>query len=199
MNVSTYTIEPEVAYKKLEVYQNIPESKRSDDDNAMIQIYKQAIKGKRIVNVLEAFKQTALNELGQPKLALARATWRTVFFQPETRWSNNALVSMGGGRFMSERSIYAHHTYKRVILPQDTWGAALTTKNLSSAVPHIPPDLRPKTGVTNLFILFEVEKWDEYPVDPFLLRHIKGYLYLVLAEWDLTDLEASLLGMMQEM
>lgn len=43
-------------------------------------------------------------------------------------------------------------------------------------------------------ILFEVERWQRYPVDPFLLRHIAGPFYTVEAEWELSALEASLLS-----
>lgn len=38
---------------------------------------------------------------------------------------------------------------------------------------------------------------EEMPVDPFLLKHIMGDTYAVIAEWELTELEASLLGSMR--
>jgi len=63
-------------------------------------------------------------------------------------------------------------------------------------VPHIPPPIRPQIHLRNFHILFEVEKWNEYPVDPYLLRRIEGHLFVVVAEWELTALEAALLGSM---
>jgi hypothetical protein len=68
---------------------------------------------------------------------------------------------------------------------------------LKSAVPHIPANLRPKFKLNNYHILFEVQNWEEYPVDPFLLKRVVGNLFIVIAEWELTELEASLLGSMR--
>ena len=64
---------------------------------------------------------------------------------------------------------------------------------LRTHVPHVPPDVRPRFKLSNYHILFEVKAWEEYNVDPFLLRRIAGHLYVVEAEWELTELEASLL------
>jgi hypothetical protein len=54
--------------------------------------------------------------------------------------------------------------------------------------------LRPAAKLENYFILFEVEAWEAYPRDLFLLRHIVGSIYLIMAEWKLTKLEAELLA-----
>jgi hypothetical protein len=63
-------------------------------------------------------------------------------------------------------------------------------------VPHIPPACRPKFGLHNYHILFEVQEWKAYPVDPFLMRRVMGNLFVVEAEWDLTPLEVELLSSM---
>lgn len=62
-------------------------------------------------------------------------------------------------------------------------------------VPLIPPNLRPKDSLENYHILWDVQgSWfNEPPKDPFLLKHIDGDLFAVIAEWDLTDLEISVL------
>ena len=69
----------------------------------------------------------------------------------------------------------------------------MTRNRLKSAVPHIPPELRPEHKLENYHILFEAT-WQVYPVDPFLLRRIIGPLFAVVAEWELTALEAELLA-----
>jgi hypothetical protein len=62
-------------------------------------------------------------------------------------------------------------------------------------VPIVPPQLRPKHKIENYHTLWEVESWTLVPPrDPMLLRHLGGYLYAVLAVWDLTDLERAVLG-----
>ncbi|MGL4611463.1 MAG: hypothetical protein ACRCYY_17585 [Trueperaceae bacterium] len=200
MNVSTHIIKPEVALRELERYQAIPPSKRSQDDEAFIRLYKSAAKGQRIVNVQDAFKETGLNDLGQPKLALARSVWKDVWFERTYQWRDGKSVSNGGGQFLCVQSswqLQKNHTSKYLNIPQGTFEPIVTNKTLHSPVPHVPPGLRPKQGLGTTFILFEVEKWNEYPADPFLLRHIQGWLYLVLAEWDLTPLEVSLLSSMR--
>ncbi|OWK42111.1 hypothetical protein FRUB_04189 [Fimbriiglobus ruber] len=64
----------------------------------------------------------------------------------------------------------------------------------------IPLDVRPKPGIPeNACILWEVEQWADHrldvapDIDPYLLKHITGSLYAVIAEWDLTELERSIL------
>jgi hypothetical protein len=44
-------------------------------------------------------------------------------------------------------------------------------------------------------VLWEVEEWKRIPpVDPALIRHVRGDLWAVLATWDLTDLERYVLS-----
>jgi hypothetical protein len=33
---------------------------------------------------------------------------------------------------------------------------------------------------------FEVKDWQDYPVDPFLMRRISGMLFIIEAEWELS-------------
>ncbi|TWT47064.1 hypothetical protein KOR42_41760 [Thalassoglobus neptunius] len=68
-------------------------------------------------------------------------------------------------------------------------------------VPMVPADVRPTKGqLRDWFILWEVEEWYEKPkcmvppTDPFLLKHVVGEFYAVLAEWDLTELEKAVMS-----
>ncbi|HEX8266087.1 MAG TPA: hypothetical protein VF596_11820 [Pyrinomonadaceae bacterium] len=57
-------------------------------------------------------------------------------------------------------------------------------------MPHVPPEIRPKTQLSNWYILFEAN-WEEYPIDPFLLRRIGDTMFFIVEEeWELTELEA---------
>jgi len=65
-------------------------------------------------------------------------------------------------------------------------------------VPTIPFHLRPNGDAANYFILWEVEKWEEYrnapaPGDPLLLERIAHPIYVVVAQWDLSELEKRIL------
>ena len=48
--------------------------------------------------------------------------------------------------------------------------------------------------LTGYHVLWEAEWQQVVPRDPFLLRHIGGDLYSVVAAWDLTDLERSVIA-----
>lgn len=70
--------------------------------------------------------------------------------------------------------------------------------NYRTMVPAIPFHLRPNGDASKYFILWEVEKWEEYqqsraPGDPLLLERIAHPIYVVVAQWDLTELEKRLL------
>lgn len=98
-------------------------------------------------------------------------------------------------------SFYFHHT--------DRWPRGNATRNVvrvpagtlpvsenvsaRAMVPIVPPGLRPAGDLGRFHILWEAD-WEAVPVDPALLRHIGGDLYAVIATWDLTDLERTVLA-----
>lgn len=177
-DVSTIVIPKENAIEKLAEYRNIQKSARREEDVDFRRLYRMAEKGYPIIDLVGAFKSTGLNEKNQPRLAMARADWETCFFW---RWEMRYCMS----------ARYRTNSFR---IPDGVWGKELNYNNLSSPVPHIPPKIRPKDEISGYWILFEVQDWTEYPADPYLLKKITGYLYAVVGEWDLTDLERALLG-----
>lgn len=72
-----------------------------------------------------------------------------------------------------------------------------TTRDFYAMVPVVPPALRPRTALSNYHILWEANwriKKPAPPKDPALLRRIGGDLYAVVAVWDLTELERTVLA-----
>ncbi|HEY0545292.1 MAG TPA: hypothetical protein VGC91_07960 [Pyrinomonadaceae bacterium] len=69
----------------------------------------------------------------------------------------------------------------------------------ASPVPLIPFHLRPKDDLSKYFILWDVAEWREVyyppraPHDPLLLERIAHPIYVVVAQWDLTELEQRIL------
>lgn len=187
MNVSTIVIKKEDALHKLDEYKQLTGKRRLEEDDLMQSLYKSVSKGARVLDVAAAFKETGLNDLKQPRLAIARADWEDVRC---TYYRQNSQTGYGV-RFALNLD-HANATNIRVPLSKSS--SELFDRRLWSPVPHIPPSVRPKTLLHNYYILFEVKKWNEYPVDPFLLRRIHGMLFVVEAEWELTDLEAALLS-----
>lgn len=195
MKVSTLSITADQARERLAAYRQLNDGQRTLVDEDLIRLYRRIARGDttRVLNVEKAFQQTGLNEQGQPTLAIARADWQTCHFHP--RRTRTGGSGVGAGLFTATRGIDPRLRTNLVQLPAGTFdNATLTRQMLVSPVPHIPPELRPPTALTNYHILFEVEQWEVYPVDPFLLRHVHGALYVIEAEWELTALEAELLA-----
>lgn len=199
MNVTTLTVSRDEAERKLDQYRSIQARRRTREDEQLQSLYAAVSKGARVLNLAGAFRQTGLNEHGQPRLAVARADLGAVSFAPNAgpgRWGSPDRVEGGGLFFKNPYNERATRT--QVALPRGTFEASeLCRTYLRSPVPHVPPDVRPKrAGLHNYHILFEVKEWTAYPVDPFLIRRISDLLFVVEAEWELTEVEAALLGAM---
>lgn len=185
MDVTTISVPREYALNKLEEYSHIQSEKRLQEDTELRRMWKWAA-DYPLINVAQVLKEQGVRENGHPKLALAKADWETCHF---SRWDNDYSSS---ARYHSKK--YA------IELPINTYSYpdVLGWFRLQISVPHIPPHLRPDDDLSHYHILFEVEKWTEYPADPFLLRQISGWVFAVIGEWDLTELERSILSGMQK-
>ncbi len=54
--------------------------------------------------------------------------------------------------------------------------------------------LLPKGSNENYYVLWEVDHWTrEPPRDPYLLRRITDNMFVVIAAWNLTDLERAVI------
>lgn len=181
MDVTTITIPKEEAIEKLQEYRNIAVSKRRDEDADFRRMFRAASKGYPLIDVSRAFQSTGLNEKGQPKLAMARADWEICWWH---RWDR---------RFSNSRRYYKANSFRVPEIAWD-WNRAVQNGDLSVPVPFVPPAIRPEGDMNKFWILFEVQNWTEYPADPFLLQRVSGWLYAVIGEWELTELERSLLS-----
>jgi hypothetical protein len=195
MNVSTISVPHETAIQKINDIEALKKSQRTDEDDALLSVFKAVRKhNARVINIVDAFRQTGLNELGRPRLAISPSDWKDVIFE--------STYDLRGGSFfrMQTNTPWRQSDAGRIQLPSDTFtlpAGRYQRGRLKSAVPHIPANLRPKFSLSNYHTLFEVQNWEEYPVDPFLLKRVVGNLFIVIAEWELTELEASLLGSMR--
>lgn len=200
MEVHTVSISRSDALQKVREYRNINSQLRTSEDDRLQKLYKAVSNGARVINVAEAFRSTGLDTSGRPKLAIARGDWKTVRFHANAGHSSMYDHSHGGGKFsdgdQDERWRPTQDFVVEGVFNQND----LRLGSVKSPVPHVPPGCRPRySRLANFHILFEVEAWavDKYPRDPFLLRRIEGDLFVVEAEWELTELEAMLLGAMR--
>ena len=196
MNVATIEEPAEQAKKKLEAYKAHLQRRHDEEYERCVEAYEAMAQGLPLINIEEAIRGVGLNEKSQPLLAIARADRKQVYFEWNTNesiLSFSTLVDNYSWRWKSEStSLYIQIDMKQ---------RAAQWRHGYSLVPMIPADVRPKAGqAKNWFILWEVEQWADKPViaepdrDPYLLKHIGGPLYAILAEWELTDLERSIMA-----
>lgn len=125
-----------------------------------------------------------------PKVAVASVLFTG---QAIRIWSfRNGVVRFGRPGFRNRK--------RTIELPPGTDPTPSRTRTTAWAetfAPAIPPHVRPLVQPHHM-MYWEVEEWKgpekerppRPPFDPVLLERIDGYLYKVVAEWDLTDLEA---------
>lgn len=188
MNVSTITMPKELAAAKLRAYREQLRRRADEEYEAAAAGYAALAAGTPLLNLTEAFAQTGLGEDGRPRLAIARADRKqvTVTVRPislefdtlrKSRWGYE------GSLLITIPFTSATHTHR--------YGYAL--------VPMVPADVRPSGSLRDYFILWEVEQWSDRPLlawpdrDPYLLKHLAGDLYVVVAEWELTELERAVM------
>jgi hypothetical protein len=104
------------------------------------------------------------------------------------------LNGRGGATFSEERWTRAQRAQVELI-DGSFPGSRTFRSNLRAIVPLIPAHLGPRRGLANYHILFEAEWTPVPPRDPLLLRRIgKADLWLVVAAWDLTEVERAALA-----
>lgn len=149
---------------------------REEDD--LRAAYRAMALGQRVIVLPSAIRATGFNELGLPKLAVARATWEwcryesgtnTMTFRPDD-WRSKAKME-----FLCPLPDAARHKH-----------------NFRALVPPVPPQFRPER-LENYHILWEAEWAKCPPLDPILLKQISATVYLVVAQWDLTPVERAVL------
>jgi hypothetical protein len=164
--------------------------------------YQLLAQGKVVIKAIESVRLGGLNEKGLPKLALGPATAAAshirrnadgsmVMSPDDNFWSSR--LEKRRLRFAAEAFVFPRETFpayehdgKRYRRGQDEHRAM---------TPIVPIHLRPKRGLENYHILWEAEWERVVPKDPYLLRRIgKGDLWLVVAHWDLTEVERAALA-----
>jgi hypothetical protein len=192
MDLTTITVPEDVAEERVREYEVAVRERRDAEDQAILSAYKAAARGLPIIMLPQVIKAGGFFSDGHPvcprlpKLAIARADARTCWVDSRS----NEIVYRDSNRVQNRGALVAPHSVS-VSVPGNRWWRSAQT-----IVPHVPPRHRPKRGrIGSFHVLWEVEEWTNVaPIDPALLRHIRGDLWSVLAVWDLTDLERAVLS-----
>jgi len=156
-------------------------------DREVMAAYQKLAQGKLVIKALESISTAGVNDKGLPNLAIARADAKVC--RLSMHGNGGATMSTGNGSRRNTTSTM------RFEFAPGTFPGTAGWRSSEAVVPHPPLHLRPKRALQNYHVLFEADWTKAPPVDPFLIRRLgKGDLWLVLAMWDLTEVERAALA-----
>lgn len=166
-------------------------SAQTPEDRAIERAYREIASGRVLIRALDSIKAAGLDAKGLPKLAIVRADHQRVYASV----SQHSDTSFQPMALNKRRPRFAESRWER------TQHHAITVPGLRGSqhaqgqaiVPLIPVHLRPQTALENYHILWEAD-WHAVPVDPMLLRRLGGDLWIVVAAWDLTEVERAVMA-----
>lgn len=183
MDVQKLTMDKEQARDLYRVYQENREG-MTPDDRAIAAIYKRIAAGKLVIRALASITAAGLGADLLPKLAISRAD------MPKVQcYTGRDTVSFNGADRRGNVRGYAKDKYFKLAMP----GMKYDTPNRVASVPLIPVHLRPRKAIEKYHVLWEAD-WNQYPVDPYLLRRFGEDAWLVVAAWDLTAVERAIMS-----
>lgn len=199
MKLPTIEMPKQEAREKFLEYRHAVQERHSAEgaalDEQIMKGYRQMSLGKPLIDIEEAFRISGEDELHRPRLAIARADEKTIILD---------RANHGGFRLEpDEWSTVARSRrwqFRGLLSILGEPNERYRTEKFSAIVPIVPPHLRPRGSLERYAILWEAE-WRRVdarqvpPRDPALLRPLGGNMYAVMAIWDLTDIERSVLGL----
>ncbi len=194
MQIPTIEMPTELAQKKLDEYRDHRMADLAEDEQIMKRSFSALAKGKKLFNLYEVMRRAGTNHLAHPRLGIARADWEYVYF---TGWEEGNGVFHGVTSYREEKNPIE---CRGKVFPEevDRWGwnghwGQQGEELLRSPVPAIPQQLKPPHALLNYHILFE-PVWEALPgKDPILCKRISPNMFIILAAWDLTDLELAVM------
>ena len=201
MNVELIQMSEAEAKEKLQAYKKkLASMKQSEANKEVATQYEMAIAGYRalakgtpLLDLEEVFRKCPIDQKLRPRLAVARADRKEVHVRVDGQRYIFATGDLGTWNVptgFKPSQIALNHENP----PGEGWIDGY------ARVPMVPADKRPDKGYPSDWqILWEVEAWADRSSlakpdrDPYLLKHIGGMLFAVIAEWDLTELERSIM------
>lgn len=172
--------EAEIQYTK---YCALLKKHPSEQYKTLKKAYYAIKQGNQIIDIYKALEQAGTFSDGYPRIAIARAHMQKIQYRP-TRWS-------GSAGFYAPEGINA-----QIAIPNFGWAKRISKRE--TVVPLVPAEHHPDSSLRNYHIIWEVEEggWKPVPVppgDPLLLKRLSKNLFVVLAMWDLTELERAVI------
>lgn len=145
---------------------------------------------RKVIDIFEAFKFTGLNEKNEPRLAIAKADCKIVTFI-----KGNNKRGYFNGNFSKDNIWLPENTFNLEFpkVENNRWN--FVNERIRTKVPIVPANKFPKKGkLSDYYILWEVDYWENIPKDPFLLKKISNNLFVIISSWNLTKLERALIN-----
>jgi len=200
MDKTLIKMNKEEAQKHYQEYLDATKVRKEKYVEELKNLYRHLSEGAKVIDIYEAMKQAGVNENGEPKLGIAPASWKKVFFKKqflgagvfcEGRWQEgkSEAVALPSGTFKEWKSVPAPAEW-------DKDRVKIEREMIETKVPLVPAVLLPESKSMNgYYILFEVGEWNEVPVakDPYLLKRINANAFVVLGKWDITEVELAVM------
>lgn len=179
MQTARIVVDQELARERLQQYRNA-KAPKTEKDIAIMRAYRQIAQGKIIIQAYESIRRAGLNDEALPKLAMCRANEKKIICDV---WNDRVTFKPEG----------YYRGWSRVTSIEWQQTPRRDHKRGMAIVPLVPLPQRPKAALSGYHILWEAD-WHKVPVDPMLLRKLSGDLWLVVAAWDLTDVERAVIA-----
>jgi len=174
-------------------------SRLEREDEELMTAYKALANGHQVINLPQVIRAAGVQaNTHLPALAIARANWKDCFFQINSERGFYSEESWLGYRDRDRDTSTKFVRLAGSVFPAETTDEGWRRTNglprypVKAIVPSIPPHLRP-TKLENYFILWDAVWQPAPPVDPLLLKRLSRDMFAVVAQWDLTPLERSIL------
>lgn len=178
MQVAEVKVDRKVARDFLKIYRS-HRDKHTPIDREIMKAYYAISRGRVVIQAFESIRRAGYDANGFPKLAIVRADAKLCYYRG----------SKHGGTFSMDQWSRSNETRRTLDIRWNEERPQADQKYGQAAVPLIPVHLRPKAELSNYYILWEAEWKRIPPKDPMLLVRMAGDMWLVVAAWDLTDVE----------
>ncbi len=203
MDAAAITMDKEEAQVHYREYLDATKVRKEKYVEELKNLYRYLANGARVIDIYKAFNQSGVNGDGEPMLAIAPASVKEIHFNKESlggghfskgRWADRETVALPSGTFPNW-TVFGATEVKNKGMDEFQIGN-IKRVEITAKVPLIPAVALPESkSLDGYYILFEVEKWSAIPVakDPYLLKKINANAFVVLAEWDISDVELAVM------
>jgi hypothetical protein len=200
MHVPTIQMDRYTARERLRSYRNAKHRELDTEYRAIEAGLSALARGTKLIHLSETITAGGFDELGRPRLAVARSDQVRVHVRRRAGATTATFsTNLNSGGYPGWR--LRAQSFTRTVDLQARWEADVDAWAMVPLVPApVLTEAKVRGPLLRYFTLFEVERWETAPRrigpdrDPYLLRHLGGELYAVLAEWDLTELERAVMA-----